>query len=90
MAKVDKQTIASAPDYETLDEQQIIVGEKERPRGHRAVARIVASDESPASSQTRGLALSRQAGLAIISQKIAITDRNAGQPSQNQSRDRRR
>ena len=28
MAKVDKQTLTSAPDYETLDEQQIIMGEK--------------------------------------------------------------
>jgi len=28
MAKVDKQMLTSAPDYETLDEQQIIMGEK--------------------------------------------------------------
>ncbi len=28
MAKVDKQALASAPDYQTLDDQQIIMGEK--------------------------------------------------------------
>jgi hypothetical protein len=28
MVNIDQQTAASAPDYETLDEQQITVGEK--------------------------------------------------------------
>ena len=67
-ANVTKEMVAQAPDYQTLDEQQIIMGREERSRGQLAIARFLALQAEkgarlPLRTRGRALSLAPSSGL---------------------------